>query len=164
MKLKNKSMFAILAVFLLAMSVAAIYAETATVGSLSFEVPDDLTVASTTDSELTLKNSDGDEIVIDDTLDSKNAASDYLGSHGYSYDSSFTVDRTSYGADGSPGTSYSYTIDQYSGNGYAFLYSFDVDGEEHTIIAYTDSLDDASASMMIEGVDGVDDLMDAIMQ
>ena len=151
--------------FVLTASVAAIYAETASVGSLSFEVPDGITVVNTTDTQITMRNTDGDEIVIDDELSSGVSAGDYLESHGYSYDSSFSVDRTSYGADGSDASSYSYTIEQYSGNGYAFLYVFDVDGEEHTIIAYTDTLDDTSATAMLgDQVDGADDIMDAIMK
>ncbi|MBQ2654533.1 MAG: hypothetical protein IJF83_13350 [Methanobrevibacter sp.] len=164
MKFKNKSIFALFVIFILAMSVATIYAENASVGSLSFEVPSDLKIVDKNDTGITFNNDDGDKIIIDENINTGDVANAYLQSEGYSFDTSFNVNRTTYSPSGSTTAAFSYQLLQYSGNnGYALVYVFNKDGADHTIIAFTDSID-AAGGPMSDSVDGVDDLIDAIMK
>lgn len=139
MKINSKSvLFAIFVIFMLTVSVATIYAEDVTVGSLTIEVPDGLTVEKKTDSSVTFKNSENCEILFDVDIYDEVLAQDYLSSKGYTFDTVNSYDKTITNADGSS-VAFSYDELAFSGSsGEAYVYLLDKDGQGYTVIAFPD--------------------------
>ena len=80
--MNKKLLLALLAIFLIAGSMVAVFGEDATLGDLKFEVPDDYKISETNDTTVVLKDGDktiiiSTEIIGDDAIDAFLAAKGY---------------------------------------------------------------------------------------
>ena len=154
--MKNKSViFAILAIFLLTCGIASVYAQQATAGSLTFDVPAGLTIESSNDTGVTLTNTHNTKMIIDSKINTKELATSYLEGQGYSYVGS-APGSIDYEQNGEPMGTFSYEELQFKKDGMfssesAYAYVFDKDGSECVIIAIPDSSFDGSTSLIWSG-------------
>lgn len=82
--MKKKIIISILAIFLIAGCLAAVYAENAHIGSFSFDVPNGFKVSESSNSKVVLNSSSKDIIVTTDFVE-QSSISDYLQSKGFTY-------------------------------------------------------------------------------
>ncbi|WP_296797407.1 hypothetical protein [uncultured Methanobrevibacter sp.] len=118
--MKNKTFVALIAFFLVAAGAAAVYAESAHVGSFNFDVPNDFKVKETNDTTVVLQN-DKKEIIITSKIVGKDAVNSYLSGQGFKFNETIngTKDVKGTGLNGH----YSYTADTFSKDkGYAIAY------------------------------------------
>ena len=106
--MKNKFIISILAVFIIAGCLAAVYAETAQINSFDFDVPNGFKVSDSSSSKVVLNSTSKDIIVTTDIVDQSSITS-YMQAKGFTYTTSIVGNSTVTSASDSsaPGT-YSY--------------------------------------------------------
>lgn len=137
--MKYKSIFAFLAVLLIAVSVASVYAESVNLGPFNFDVPDDFKVTKTNDTSIVLEH-DHEQIIVTTEIVGQDAVNSYLEGQGFftgqSTHGTMRVDGT-----GPTGT-YEYDSTTYSKNhGYAVAYFLNRDGNTVTVIGIDNDFD-----------------------
>ena len=110
--MKNKSIILAIAVLIMACSITAIAAESASVGDYTFEIPDDYKSTDITDTQATLEKDNTHAIVVifADSVSSSEDAKSNLESKGYTY-----IGQNSYDANGYSVTVYSYDFEMKDG-------------------------------------------------
>jgi hypothetical protein len=96
--MKNKTILALLAIFLIAGSVAAVCAADATLGNLKFEVPNDYKVTDSNATSTLLKD-DKKEILITTDIIGEDAVNSYLSAKGFKFNESSSGNTTVKGND-----------------------------------------------------------------
>ena len=154
--MKNKTILALFAIFLIAGSVAAVCAADATLGNLKFEVPDDYKVTDSNATSTLLKD-DKKEILITTDIIGDDAIDSYLSAKGFKFNESSTGNTTTKGNDLSG--SFSFNSSTYSKDkGYAVAYLLVKDNKNITVIGIDndfDSDDDFGSSDIDQAVDAV---------
>ena len=167
--MKNKTILALFAIFLIAGSVAAVCAADATLGNLKFEVPDDYNETDSNATSTLLKDDKKEikrsvkgkipkkEILITTDIIGDDAIDSYLSAKGFKFNESSTGNTTTKGNDLSG--SFSFNSSTYSKDkGYAVAYLLVKDNKNITVIGIDndfDSDDDFGSSDIDQAVDAV---------
>jgi hypothetical protein len=128
--MKSKSIIIALAVLILACSVTAIAAESASVGDYTFDYPDDFKVNSTSDTQAVFEKDNTHAIVVlfSDSVASSDDAKTNLESKGYEF-----LGENTYDAEG-----YSVTQQNFEKDGLTvYSYNFQMKDGKYCVITYT---------------------------
>ena len=128
--MKSKSIILALAVLIMACSITAIAAESASVGDYTFEIPDDYKSTDITDTQATLEKDDTHAIVVifADSVSSSEDAKSNLESKGYPY-----IGQNRYDANG-----YSVNQQNFEKDGLTvYSYDFEMKDGKYCVITYT---------------------------
>ena len=154
--MKNKTIFALMAIFLIVASVSAAYAAYVTFDNLKLDTPDDFQVSDMNDTNVVLKN-DKKEILVTTDIVGDDAINSYLSAKGFKFNESSTGNTTVKGNDLSG--SFSYNSSTFSKDkGYAVAYLLVKDNKNITVIGIDndfDSDDNVGSSDIDEAVDTV---------
>lgn len=128
--MKSKSIILAIAVLIMACSITAIAAESASVGDYTFEIPDDYKSTDITDTQATLEKDNTHAIVVifADSVSSSEDAKSNLESKGYTY-----IGQNSYDANG-----YSINQQNFEKDGLTvYSYDFEMKDGKYSVITYT---------------------------
>ena len=147
--MKNKTILALFAIFLIACSVSAVQAEQGSLGNIKFNVPDDYKISESNDTTVIMKN-DQKQIIVSTVLTDSDSLNNYMEGQGFKYDNTMSGNMTVSGNDLNGKFSFvslSYTKDK--GCGIAYL--LNKDGTQVSVIGIDNDADsDSIGSMDIE--------------
>ena len=130
--MKYKRIFALLAIFILAASVAAVFAEDAHLGSVTFEVPNGYKISEQNDTAIVLANGNKQIIVSTDII-GQSAIESYLSGQGYQYNTTLSGNTTITG--GSQNGTFEFNCHQFAKDkGLAVGCMVNKDGQEISVI------------------------------
>lgn len=136
--MKNKRFIPVLAILLIAASLACVYASEITFDSMKIDVPDLYEQKSANDTAIVFEDSTK-EIIISKDIKSGDAANAYLTSKGFTYNDTIYRNET---VSGTKSANYNYEIDTYTKDKEAAgAYLLKKDNNEFTIIAIDHDID-----------------------
>ena len=138
-KMNNKTFLALIAIFVIAGSVTAVFAENVQINTFNFETPDDFKVKSTNDTCIVLHDGHKDIIISSDIIGA-NAINSYLSSQGFKYNETVNGTKTVTGT-GLTG-SYNYTANSFTKDkGFAIAYLLTNKNKNMSVIAIDNDFD-----------------------
>ncbi|WP_407416233.1 hypothetical protein [Methanobrevibacter sp.] len=159
--MNNKTLLALIAIFVIAGSVTAVFAENVQINTFNFETPKDFKVNSTNDTCIVLHN-DHKDILISSDIIGANAINSYLTAKGFKYNETINGTKTVTGSDLSG--SYNYTANTFTKDkGFAIAYLLSNKNKNMSVIAIDNDFDanDSFASSDLE--DAAMSIVDKIM-
>ena len=137
--MNKKLLLALLAIFLIAGSMVAVFAEDATLGDLKFEIPDDYKVSQTNDTAVVLKD-DHKTIIVSTEITGDDAINSFLTAKGYKLNETLSGNVSHTGTD--LNGQYNYDSSTFSKDkGFSVAYLLNKDNKPISIIGIDDDFD-----------------------
>ena len=155
-KMKHKTFIGLFSIFLIAASLACVFAAESTFDSSKFNVPDDFSIESSNDTTIVLKYDD-EQIIITEDIVGVDDVTSYLKEQGFTYQETVECNRTFTGTESGQ---FSYEYDIFTkNNGMAVANYLVKDNYEFTVIVIDNNFDgdddDFEMSDLNEGADQI---------
>ena len=158
--MKNKIIISILAIFIIGGCLAAVYAESAQIGSFNFDVPSGYSISDSSNSKVVLDGPNNKEIIVTTDLVDKASITKYMEGEGFKFTTTSSGEATVYDSDGSTKGSYSYDAYSYSkGAESATAYVLNKNGVDFTVIYIDPSGNSGGFVMDLDVSESVQDIM-----